>query len=426
MVRVRWQREGLERLHDPFADASRRYVHDAPKTHIVVRVQDQPEIGECVLDLFSFVEPDTTDDSVSSAGSSKRVFERARLRIGAIQDGDGVLGVLVKGRPRGPCHELGFVQVVAGAIVEDLRPTLTVCVEPFLLAVAIVRDDGGGRVEDDLRRAIVPLQPHGCDLWKVVFEVQNVPEIGPAPLVDGLVRIADHAQVVVGGEVADEEVLRAIGVLVLVHHHVAELSGVALAHGGGLVEELDGLQQQVIEIESVGFLQRPGIRLEQLAHQFVARRPGARNPVSDLHSILCVADPGEHDPRLKCSVDAGFAQDVLHQRQLVARVVDDEVSGKSYLWGFAAKQPGAQRMERGDPHAAAIRAQKSLDARAHFSGRLVRERDGQNAVGLRKPVTDEVRNAMRNDASLARASARQDEKRALGLEDGIPLFGIET
>ena len=217
-----------------------------------------------------------------------------------------------------------------------------------------------------------------------MLEIQDVSQIGPTPLVDRLVGIADDAEVVVSGEMTDEEILRAVRVLVLVHHHVAELLRVALAYGGRLLEELDGLEKQVIEVEGIGFLERPGIRLEQLADLFVAARPGPRDAVSRLHAILRVADPREHDPGLKRAVDAGFPQDVLHQRELVARVVDDEISGQADLWGFASQQPGAQRVERGDPHAAAIRAQESLDARAHFGGRLVGERDGENAVGLRR------------------------------------------
>ena len=45
---------------------------------------------------------------------------------------------------------------------------------------------------------------------------------------------------------------------------------------------------------------------------------------------------------------------------------------------LAAQQPRAQRMERRDPHAAAVGAEERFDARAHFLCRLVRERDGEN------------------------------------------------
>jgi hypothetical protein len=58
---------------------------------------------------------------------------------------------------------------------------------------------------------------------------------------------------VVSGEMTHEEILRAVCVLVLIDHHVAELLRVTLAYGGRVLEELDGFEQQVIEIEGVGF-----------------------------------------------------------------------------------------------------------------------------------------------------------------------------
>ena len=51
-------------------------------------------------------------------------------------------------------------------------------------------------------------------------------EVGAAPLVDRLVGVADDAEVAVRRrEPLDQQVLRPVGVLILVHHHVAELLG---------------------------------------------------------------------------------------------------------------------------------------------------------------------------------------------------------
>ena len=48
------------------------------------------------------------------------------------------------------------------------------------------------------------------------------------------------------------------------------------------------------------------------------------------------------------------------------------------------------------------------------------------AVGLGEPLADEVRDAVRDDAGLAGARARENQQRAFGLEDGFLLFGIEA
>ena len=66
-----------------------------------------------------------------------------------------------------------------------------------------------------------------------------------------------------------------------------------------------------------------------------------------------------------------------------------------------------------------------FDARAHLLGGLVREGDREHAVRRREAFGDEVRDAMRDDARLARSRARKDQQRAMRVPNRILLFGIE-
>ena len=95
----------------------------------------------------------------------------------------------------GAGDELGFVEIVAGAVVEDARAARLLGVEPLLLAILVLGDDRRGGVENHLRRAVVALEPHDRRFGKVVLEVEDVLEVGAAPLVDRLVRVADDAQI---------------------------------------------------------------------------------------------------------------------------------------------------------------------------------------------------------------------------------------
>ena len=52
------------------------------------------EVRERVLDLLALVEADAADDLVGDALAHQRVFNRARLRVGAIEHGDRGLDVL--------------------------------------------------------------------------------------------------------------------------------------------------------------------------------------------------------------------------------------------------------------------------------------------------------------------------------------------
>ena len=222
-----------------------------------MRVDDEPHVGERVLDFLALVEPDAADDLVGDALAHQRVFDRSRLRVGPVQHGDRGVDVVGQRGASGSRDEVGLLELVAAAEVGDARAALAVGPEVLVLAVAVLADDGRRGVEDDLRRAVVALELDDRRFGEVVLEVEDVAEVGAAPLVDRLVRIADDAQVAMDlGEAADQQVLRPVGVLVLVDHHEPELPGVLRADLLGLLEQLDRLQQQVVEIERVALLER--------------------------------------------------------------------------------------------------------------------------------------------------------------------------
>ena len=93
---------------------------------------------------------------------------------------------------------------------------------------------------------------------------------------------------------------------------------------------------------------------------------------------------------------------------------------------FAPQQAGAQRVERRDPGAGhASVPEQRLDARTHFFRGLVGEGDGKNFIGLREALGDQIRDALRDDARLARTGAGKDQQRAVDVQDRVALFGIQ-
>ena len=84
-------------------------------------------------------------------------------------------------------------------------------------------DHAGGGGEDVRGRAVVLLEPDHRGAGEVLLEAQDVADLGAAPAVDRLVVVADAADVAVAaGEQPQPEVLRDVGVLVLVDEDVAE------------------------------------------------------------------------------------------------------------------------------------------------------------------------------------------------------------
>ena len=62
-------------------------------------------------------------------------------------------------------------------------------------------------------------------------------------------------------------------------------------------------------------------------------------------------------------------------------------------------------------------SEQRLDALAHLLGRLVGEGDGEDLVRTRESLGDQIGDAMRDDARLARARAGEDQQRRLRCDE---------
>ena len=378
-----------------------------------MRVDHEAHVSERVLHLLSLVEPDAADDLVGDTFSHQRVFYRARLRVGPVQNRHHRLDVVRQGGARRPRDEVGFFELVAAAIVRDSIAALAVGPQVLVLAVPVLADHRRGRIQNHLGRAVISFELDDLGVAEVLLEVEDVSEIGAAPFVDRLIGVADDAEVAVDfGQAADEQVLRPVGVLVFVHHHVPELLRVLRSHALGLLEHVHRLEQQVVEIERVALLERVQIMGVDLRDLLLSTVPAGRvrHRVGAFHPILRAADPRKRGARLDEGVlDLQGLERLFHDGELIGRVVDDEVAGQSDGRRFTPEQAGAQRVKRRDPHAGDVRTEQRLDPRPHFLGGLVGEGDGENLVRLRMAVANEVRDPAGDDARLARPGAGENE-----------------
>ena len=262
-----------------------------------------------------------------------------------------------------------------------------------------------GRVEDELGRAVVALQLDDRRLRPVALEIEDVAQVGAAPRVDRLIVVADHRQVAaLGGERLDPQVLRAVRVLVFVDMEVVPAILVAGQDVGGLLEQADGLEQQVVEVEGAR-------RLESL---LIARGQSGDGPLAVVrgvlgeerrveHLVLRPADRREDDarPQLTGERHVLFAEDLFHQRLLVVRVVDDEAAADADGLAVPTQDAGAQRMERPGLDVAATLADEADDPIAELGGGLVGEGHREDAEGRHVLDADEVGDAVGEDAGLA-------------------------
>ena len=202
--------------------------------------------------------------------------------------------------------------------------------------------------------------------------------------------------------------------------------GVAFANRRVLLEELDGREQQVVEIERAGVLQRLDVPLEQLADFTILRVPGVGETVRALHPVLRMTDAAEHHSRLiRLGIEVIVLQQLLDDRLLIGGIVNREVAAEADVVGFAAQQPRAQRMKGRHPHRAAVGVEQALDALAHFLSGLVGEGDRHDLIGIGDLLGDEVGDAMRDDARLPRARTRENQQRAFGLPYSFLLCRVQ-
>ncbi len=311
------------------------------------------------------------------------------------------------------------------------RPARLLGPQLLLLAAQVVGDDGVSRLQDQLRAPVVPLQLHHGRTGLVALEVEDVAEVRPAPGVDRLVVVADHAQVVVrGGERPDDPVLGAVRVLVFVHVEIAPARLVAGEHLRLRLEEQDRPAEQVVEVERASLAEAPLVGHGELRDVLlVAGRGRLFECVGTLQVVLRPGQRLEHaagPDRAALERHVEVAEDLLHQRQLVVRVVDHEARIEPDRHPVPAQHPGADRVEGAHLHLPAIvRANQRHDPLAHLRSSLVRERHGQDPPGRHAGDADQVGDAMRHDPGLATPGAGEDEERPIRRRDSAGLFGVQ-
>ena len=226
----------------------------------------------------------------------------------------------------------------------------------------------------------------------------------------------------------EQVVLRHVGVLVLVDHDVAQAVLVPLADGVVAAQHLDGVHEQIIEIEG-------GVLAQAVLVDAVDAGDHSVEPVIFRVALECfgvdevVLQGADAPPNLLRGVqvvgDFQIADDLFDQRQLIRRVVDDEIGREAKVLGFAAQQTRAGGVEGAEPQRQAGGAKQAVHPLPHFLGRLVGECHRQDLFGAHPAVADQVGDAVGDDARFPRTGTGQNKNGALGVLHRFPLRRVE-
>ena len=425
---ARGERQLLDRR---LAEAALRHGDGTAKGLVVGGIRDELEVAHEIADLAAVVEADVAHEAVRDRALAQRLLERAALRVGAVDDGDvaqAERGRLAAARAQLLDDEVGLVALVEAADGGDALPAGPRGAQRLPHAAPVGADHHVREVQDFGGAAIILLEAHRVGLGKILAEVEDVPDVGAAPAVDRLVIVADHAQVAVAtGELLHELVLRAIGVLVLIHKDVLEPAPIFLQLRGAVGEHAHRQHEQVVEVGGV----RQAQRLTQLAIDHGGRlgewvEGEVRELVRSYERILGVGDqPVDATRRELLRVDAVALHDALDHGLRVVLVVDRERRRAANEVRCTAQHPRADRVEGADPHADGRAAEQPADAILHLAGGLVRERHREDAAGIHAVLVDQPREPRREHPRLARSGTGQHEQRSVDVQHGLALGGVE-
>src|SRR3546814_21171356 len=76
----------MDLLHRLVAKPTLRRVDDALEREVIVRLGDDPQIGQRIADFGPLIEAETAHDPVGQANGNEAVLELAGLELGADQD----------------------------------------------------------------------------------------------------------------------------------------------------------------------------------------------------------------------------------------------------------------------------------------------------------------------------------------------------
>ncbi len=294
----------------------------------------------------------------------------------------------------------------------------------------ILGDERRSGGEDVRRRAVVLLEADDLRPGEIALEAQDVADLGAAPGVDRLIVVADAAEIAMPlRQQPQPQILRDIGVLVLVDQDVAEAMLIVREDVGAGGENGEVVQQQIAEIGGVQRHQPLLIEPEERRGAAVGHLSAVigRHLVRRQAAVLPALEGGEQRARRPALlVDALGERDLLHQAQLVVSVEDGEIGLETHHLGMPTQEAGGDRMEGAEPEPLGALADHALELLAHLRRGLVGEGHRQELARPGAAQREDVRQPRRQHPRLARAGAGQHQHRPIDRLDRPALRVIEA
>ena len=174
-----------DRLLGLRADASLGNIEDAAGSDRIIRVGDDLQVGQRILDLTALVEARAADDAVRDSLTDEELFEGARLGVRAVEHRDvSPFGARIRQAVDLSDNETRLVVLGVGRVQRDERSIAGGGPQVLRASSAVAGDDSVGRRQDVLSRPIVLFQQDRARAREVALELLDVADRGASKGVD--------------------------------------------------------------------------------------------------------------------------------------------------------------------------------------------------------------------------------------------------
>ena len=351
----------------------------------------------------------------------QQLFEVGQARVRAREDRDALVRRAERADLRSDRGTLG-VRRREGA--DDRLGAVGQRRAEHLLGSAEVRDEPVGELEHLRRRAVVLLEPDDESVRVAARDVEQVLRPGAGERVDGLVVVADDAEIVTVAEpMLEQLLLQQVDVLVLVDRERAVLRAERVAHLRVLLEEPQRELEQVFEVDQALGLLPPLVLAEDTVHQVGGDRRLAAlglRPVA-LDGNAAVLRPLDLGREIACGAELERRRERV--RDLAQRERLRGQDPPDALRCEVPQLPERRRVERSRPDA--LHPERG-EASAQLARGLVGEGDRHDPRRLERAGRDLLGDPAGDRRRLAGARARKDADGAAHGLGRAPLLRVQA
>ena len=191
-------RERVHLAHRGIAKPALGQVHNTFKSQIIRRLRHHSEIGHGITDFLPFIKPRTTHHAIGNTKRDQAFFKSAGLETSADQNGDLTQTLTRTSRGFNAfSHHARFFFAVPDRDNAHLLPIRigTAGPECFAKPPGIMRNQAGSSGQNGAGGTVIGFKPHHLRAGEILFKPQDVFNLRPAPGIDGLVIIADAADI---------------------------------------------------------------------------------------------------------------------------------------------------------------------------------------------------------------------------------------